>query len=106
MGSIEKQFLNLEETSSKALAEAEMNALKRIKSNQLRNRIKMEKQKNDFMKKMGDEGLLIDEKLKNERLRSKKNLNDLIRLQDIKRQQAVKDITKFLKQRKINIKKR
>ena len=93
-------ILNLEEKSSKELAQAEMNALKRIKSNQLRNRIKMEQQKNDFIKKMGDEGRLLDEKLKNERLKSKKNLNDLIRLQDIKRQQAVKRHHEILETKK------
>tara|TARA_Y100001970_G_scaffold151834_1_gene185982 strand:+ start:154 stop:1329 length:1176 start_codon:yes stop_codon:yes gene_type:complete len=93
-------ILNLEEKSSKELAQAEMNALKKIKSNQLRNRIKMEQQKNDFIKKMGDEGLLLDEKLKNERLKSKKNLNDLLRLQEIKRQQTVKRHHEILETKK------
>tara|TARA_Y100000591_G_C21837253_1_gene703307 strand:- start:505 stop:1680 length:1176 start_codon:yes stop_codon:yes gene_type:complete len=99
-GEHREAILNLEEVSSRELAEAEMRALKRIKSNQLRNRIKMERQKNDFMKKMGDEGLLLDEKLKNERLKSKKNLDDLVRLQDIKRQQAVKRHHEILETKK------
>lgn len=93
-------ILNLEDKSSKELAQAEMNALKKIKSNQLRNRIKMEEQNNNFVKKMGDEGLLLDEKLKRERLKSKKNLNDLIRLQNIKRQQAVKRHNDILETKK------
>ena len=99
-GEHREAILNLEEISSKELAEAEMTALKRIKSNQLRNRIKIEEQNNDFIKKMGDEGLILDEKLKNERLKSKKNLNDLIRIQDIKRQQAVKRHSEILEVKK------
>ena len=81
-------LINLEDSSDQELSNLETEALTKVKNHQLDNRLKIEIQHNNFMRKLGEEGLLLDQNLKRAKTNNKKDMEDLRTIQEVKIQQT------------------